>query len=346
MNIEWLMTDPEHLILAASAGAAVISMVISAITAVIAWFSAVKSSRSARAAESSSKATEIQARVAHSALVTQSAPEVILELDQVRFRWAKMNIGTLSDQHLRLDGINIDYSKEYQLAGGGGEEIGAEVLIYGMLKNNSTEQRMVTVRSNRSSWRPVYNEAVFYVAGKDRHDFCIPGGEEVEFIWIDRHPLKDWTAFYYALNFPRSAAEFEQTVRPNGLSFKERLAGARGATRGRERVLRELQSEILKRFSFRVSIESRSQFRIPVVWTLRPALSAVKPSSGGHDAGLWTPQGEGAVERKRRLSELFWQLSPDASGPIDDDVVFYRYHYDYSILNWENEEYVTLPGRI
>ena len=298
------------------AGAAVVS-------AVVALVALQHSRRSARAARNSAATARMSAELSYVGQVSERSIPVDLRLTRVEFRWSTSTMlfdheGRATDPGIEADAVSIEHAEEIGLA--------AEMVIEGTLENRTSIDQLVTVYGGRGSRRPLQNEGVFLVGDQDTHRAVLGPEDRIDFLWVDRWPLRDWRELSQALN-RRDLEGDEVSLPAPEHTLRERVRRVMSPEFGHRHHL-DRRAEIRRRFGFRIVAEPRMESRLALIWQVEPARSAIRPSMGDEVA-----------------APIAWRLSRGTAGAVDDDLVRYRCAFDTTLAQISPTGLLQLPGR-
>jgi hypothetical protein len=280
------------------------SALLSSVSPCVAVVSALYARRSARTASASLAVATITGEAAYEVARMSRTPAVSLLLTLVEYRasaGARKDYGTLAEADASNDGPEADgrYDRPE-----GGRDDSLEVVVQGRLRNNRSDEVIVTCADHPNSVRTYYatagNESVFLIDGAQVNwQAILPGAQEVSFEWIDRRPRSDWIRLY-ELHGGMSVPVLTLLGLIRAIAIRSQL--------GFTRAQRERQS------GFVLSCEPRATERVATIWRAEVIKAPVR--TAGFD------------EHDR---PVYINLTETVQGPFDDSVIKYRLDFGSNV---------------
>lgn len=300
--------------------------IIAGASAVAALVSAVFAVGSSRSSKRSSEMAAQQTQLTYQHMVGRWEPMVSFDVVSVRYRWAKdstvWDAGGHADPCLgREDRVTRLEAED--------RELFVEVLATGRLINHGRRPALLTFYdADPSPYRlPLRNQRLFLVDGADSRQTTLAPGDSLNVTWVDRRSFEEWREHSVA-HEERNAWDDDE-LRPPSLSVLGSVIElCRRLWDPWHSSYQTWRSEVLGRSGFRVVVDSRVADRISEVWDAELGRSPI--TSTGRD---------------ETSQKLLWQLQPDATSPVDDDVVRYRCHQDTTLAQLKRPRMRTVPGR-
>lgn len=298
-----------------------LNLVILGVTAGAAVWSAISAMKSNKSEKASQKIAKRQAQLGFAEVVRAWQPAVAMDLMRVQYRWASnrymwTDTGGPSEPDLAVnESVTISDADD--------KGVKVEIVLKGCLVNNTSEQMLLTVRGMRGGVRyPLENEGLFVVNGEERSRFILEAHSKQEFTWVDRKSIADWRSIYHATDSGASTVDRKFKHSLDHVKLRQRLFGKRSID------LLDWAARVREQAGFVVVAESRMETRLSTIWHVEPGQSAIIPDF-----------------RSTRSESISWKLRPTVKGPIDDDVILYRYFYSSALAQLDPPSIVHLPGR-
>jgi hypothetical protein len=206
---------------------------------------------------------------------------------------------------LNLDGIIGDEARSWAERH---EVDSIEVVARGRLVNNTDHELLITAhdhpQSRRRTWYRYRNQSVWVLDGTPiRHRTVLPAGGEAAFEWIDRHTQQEWIIIHGL----EDADDGTSSPFQRPLSWRDFLRVPFDSHADRR-----VDQRKIARSGFYLVCESRASQRVATIWYAEVVEAPVTID-------------EYDVNTEQTTYKPSFQT---IAGPIDDDIIRYRFTFD------------------